>query len=248
MSDLTQTLPPPGPAPASAAARRGFAGYQVIYVYEAPVRLWHWVNALAILVLGVTGYFIGSPLPTMPGSASSHFLMGYIRFAHFSAGYILAVGFLFRFYWVFVGNAHAREIFYVPVWRPSWWAELWHEIRWYSFLARAPKKYAGHNPLARLVMFLAYTLTTAFMIVTGFALYSQGTGEGSWQDRAFGWVFTIWPNSQDVHTWHHLGLWVLTCFFIVHLYAAIREDIVSRQSIMSSIFSGERLFRDARDD
>ncbi len=33
-----------------------------VYVYEAPVRLWHWVNALAILVLMVTGYLIGSPL------------------------------------------------------------------------------------------------------------------------------------------------------------------------------------------
>ena len=38
-----------------------------VYVYEAPVRLWHWVNALAITVLAVTGYFIGKPLPKMPG-------------------------------------------------------------------------------------------------------------------------------------------------------------------------------------
>ena len=44
---------------------------QTIYVYEAPVRLWHWVNALAILVLCVTGYFIGSPLPSVPGEASN---------------------------------------------------------------------------------------------------------------------------------------------------------------------------------
>ena len=32
------------------------------YVYEAPVRLWHWINAACILVLAVTGYLIGSPL------------------------------------------------------------------------------------------------------------------------------------------------------------------------------------------
>ena len=63
-----------------------------IYVYEAPVRLWHWINALAMVVLAVTGYFIGKPLPTMPGEASDNFLMGYIRFAHFAAAYIFAVG------------------------------------------------------------------------------------------------------------------------------------------------------------
>jgi Ni/Fe-hydrogenase 1 B-type cytochrome subunit len=56
-----------------------------VYVYEAPVRLWHWVMAVAMLVLMATGYLIGSPLPSVEGEASEHFLLGYIRFAHFSA-------------------------------------------------------------------------------------------------------------------------------------------------------------------
>lgn len=216
----------------------------VVYVYEAPVRLWHWINAAAILVLGLTGYFIGSATPTMPGEASDNFLFGYIRFAHFSAGYVLAVGFLLRIYWAFVGNPHARQIFFVPVWRKSWWGEVLHEIRWYLFLAKTPKKYVGHNPLAQLTMFVMYTVTITFMIVTGFALYAQGAGNDSWQFQLFGWVFSIWPNSQDVHTWHHLGMWIIVTFAIVHIYAAIREDIMSRQSIISSMISGERQFRD----
>ncbi|MDP3325270.1 MAG: cytochrome b/b6 domain-containing protein, partial [Hydrogenophaga sp.] len=45
-----------------------------VYVYEAPVRLWHWINAASITVLALTGYFIGQPLPTMPGEASDHYL------------------------------------------------------------------------------------------------------------------------------------------------------------------------------
>lgn len=216
----------------------------VVYVYEAPVRLWHWVNATAILVLGVTGYFIGSATPTMPGEASDNFLFGYIRFAHFSAGYVLTVGFLLRIYWAFVGNPHAKQIFFVPVWRKDWWQEVLHEIRWYAFLTDKPKKYVGHNPLAQLTMFFMYTVTISFMIITGFALYSEGMGKDSWQYKLFGWVFSIWPNSQDVHTWHHLGLWVIVTFTIVHIYAAIREDIMSRQSIVSSMISGERQFRD----
>src|SRR5438876_1152031 len=62
---------------------------QAVYVYEGPVRLWHWVNALAIIVLALSGYFIGSPLPSLSGEASDHFLMGYVRFVHFAAGYVL---------------------------------------------------------------------------------------------------------------------------------------------------------------
>jgi Ni/Fe-hydrogenase 1 B-type cytochrome subunit len=57
-------------------------------------------------------------------------------------------------------------------------------------------------------------------------------------------VFSIFPNSQDVHTYHHLGMWALVCFTVAHIYAAVREDIMSRQSMISSMISGERQFRD----
>ena len=96
------------------AERRG-RQVRSIYVYEAPVRLWHWVNALAMVVLAVTGYFIGKPLPTLPGEASANYLMGYIRFAHFASAYIFAVGLVARAYWAVVGNHHARQIFKLPL-------------------------------------------------------------------------------------------------------------------------------------
>ncbi len=214
-----------------------------VYVYEAPVRLWHWVNALAMVVLAVTGYFIASPPPSVPGEASANFLMGYIRFAHFSAGQIMAVFFLLRIYWAFVGNVHARQIFHIPFWRGSFWSGVLHELRWYMFLEKDPKQYIGHNPLAQTMMFFVFSLTTAFMIVTGFALYAQGEGSASWLYALFGWVFALFPNSQDVHTFHHLGMWALVTFTIIHIYAAVREDIMSRQSMISSIVSGERQFR-----
>ncbi|MBR0985576.1 Ni/Fe-hydrogenase, b-type cytochrome subunit [Bradyrhizobium liaoningense] len=219
-------------------------GRPTVYVYEAPVRICHWVNAFSILVLMVTGYLIGTPLPTVAGEASDNFVMGYIRFAHFAAGQVLAVFFLTRILWAFVGNHHSRQIFYIPVHRKQFWKEVLHEIRWYAFLERQPKMYVGHNPLAQTAMFTGFTLFVAFMIVTGFALYSEGQGIDSWQHKLFGWVFAIWPNSQDVHTWHHLGMWALVTFVMVHIYAAIREDIMSRQSIISSMISGERQFRD----
>jgi len=215
-----------------------------VYVYEAPLRLWHWVNALSITVLAVTGYLIASPLPTLSGEPSAHYLMGTIRFMHFSAGYIFTVGFLFRIYWAFVGNRYARELFTLPVWRRSFWAGFWNETLWYLFLEKRPKKYVGHNPLAQFGMFWAIGVGSAFMIVTGFALYSEGEGAGSWQDRLFGWVIPLFGQSMDVHTWHHVGMWVIITFVIVHVYTAIREDIMSRQSMISTMVSGVRTFKD----
>lgn len=219
-----------------------------VYVYQAPLRIWHWVNALAIVTLCVSGYLIGMPLPTMPGEASDNFLMGYIRFAHFAAGYILIVGFAFRIYWAFVGNHHARQIFAPSVFRAAWWSGVWHEIKWYLFIAPEPRKYTGHNPLATLVMHVVLVWGTLFMIVTGLALYGEGAGMGSWQfDWFSNWVIPLFGQSQAVHSWHRLVMWLLVCFVIIHVYVAIREDIMSRQSLVSTMISGWRMFKDNRD-
>lgn len=219
-----------------------------VYVYEAPLRLWHWINALAILVLCLTGYFIGSPLPTMPGEASDNFLMGYIRFAHFAAAYIFAIGFLFRVYWAFVGNEHARQVFMPPVFNREWWDGVFHELKWYFFVSKEPRKYIGHNPLAVLAMHILFVWPVIFMIVTGMALYGEGTGYDSWQYVWFSsWVIPLFGQSQDVHTWHHVFMWVIICFIMSHIYVAIREDIMSRQSLVSTMISGWRTFKDSRD-
>jgi Ni/Fe-hydrogenase 1 B-type cytochrome subunit len=215
-----------------------------VYVYEAPVRLWHWINALSIVVLAVSGYFIGSPVPTQPGEASANFLMGYIRFAHFAAAYVLTVGFLARIYWAFVGNHHARELFSVPIFQVAYWREIGTMLKWYAFLSPRPNRYVGHNPLARFAMFFIFVFTVIFMIFTGFAMYGEGAQMGSWQQRWFGWVIPLFGQSQDVHTWHHVGMWVIVVFVILHIYAAVREDIMGRQSIISTMISGFRTFKD----
>ncbi len=237
--------------------RRGFFGTLVadatetttaaakVYVYESPLRLWHWVNALCIVLLCITGYLIAKPPPSVPGEASEHFVLGNIRMIHFAAGQVMAVAFLGRIFWAFAGNHHARQIFILPIWSAKWWSEVFHEIRWYAFVAKEPKKYIGHNPLAQIAMFLLLVLPMAFQILTGMALYAEGQGTDTWWFAAFGWVFGLFnDNSFAVHTYHHLGMWVIVVFTIVHIYAAIREDIMSRQSLISTMVSGWRYFKD----
>lgn len=216
-----------------------------IFVYEAPVRLWHWINVMALIVLAVTGYFIGSPPTSIVGEASDHFFFGYIRFIHFAAGYIFGIGMLFRLYWVFVGNYHAREIFYLPIFTPLFWRELVSMMKWYTFLRAYPNRYIGHNPVARISMFLGFVIPAYFMMITGFALYGEGAQAGHITHTLFTtWVIPLFGQSQDVHTWHHLGMWVMICFTILHVYAAIREDIMGRQSMISTMIGGYRLFKE----
>lgn len=218
-----------------------------VFVYEWPVRLWHWVNALAIMVLCLTGWFIGSPPPSMQIAEATHqFVFGYIRFAHFAAGMILTVGFFGRIYWACVGNHHAKQLFLIPLFNKHWWKEIFFEIRWYMFLEKEPQKYVGHNPLAQLAMFGFITLGSTFMIISGWALYSEGAGQGSFADKVAGWFLTLVGNSQAVHSLHHMGMWFILIFVIIHIYVAIREDIMSRQSMVSTMISGTRTFKDDR--
>jgi len=215
-----------------------------IYVYEAPVRLWHWTMVLCMIVLVITGIFIGTPFVNQPGHDVDMFFMGYIRFAHFCAGYLFAVGLAGRILWTFFGNEHSRQLFTPPIFKIQWWSEVMFELRWYFFLEDKPKKYSGHNPLALTMMFFVFFTCSLFMITSGFAMYSEGAGPGHWSQMVFGWVNPFLGGSANTHNLHRLTMWVLCCFIMVHIYAAIREDIMSRQSIVSAMISGRRTFKD----
>lgn len=220
-----------------------------VYVYPAPIRLWHWVNVAAILTLMVTGYLIASPPDSLTGSPSAHFRMGWIRYLHFAAAWIFAVGYGARVLWgLLFGNIWSREIFWIPFWRLSYWKDLLSEILVYAFVRKEGKIFIGHNALARAAIFFFFTLTGLFMIVTGFALYSDGTGIDSWEGRLFGWVMPLLGGNLSTHFLHHWGLWVMILFTMIHVYTVTREDITSRQSLVSTMVNGYRVIRDEEPD
>ena len=217
-----------------------------VYVWQVPVRIWHWLMAVCMVVLGITGYLIGSPPPSIGGEASNHFMFGYIRFAHFAAAYLFAVSFVLRLIWVFVGNRFAREIFLVPLkmFDPAWWGGMIDQTMYYLFLKRDARPWQGHNPLAMAAMFFMFVLGTVFMILTGFALYGEGTGMGSWAHTLFSsWVLPLFGYSMNVHTLHHLGMWYLAVFTIAHVYMVFREDICSGETVISTMINGWRVVK-----
>jgi Ni/Fe-hydrogenase 1 B-type cytochrome subunit len=218
-----------------------------VYVWEAPVRVWHWLMALAMVVLAVTGYLIGSPPESVGGEASDHFLFGYIRFAHFAAAYVFAIMFVLRVYWAFRGNRFSRELFAVPLnlFNAKWWDDLIDQTKYYLFLKRRARPWQGHNPLAAAGMFFMYVLGALFMICTGFAMYGEAQGMQSMTYALFtSWVMPLFGYSQNVHTLHHLCMWYLIVFTLIHLYMVIREDSFASETIISSMISGWRVSKE----
>jgi len=215
-----------------------------VYVWEAPVRLWHWVMMVAMFVLMATGFLIGAPPPSVGGEAYDTFWFGYIRFAHFAAGYIFAVFFVLRVYWAIVGNKYAREIFIVPfsLLTAKFWKGLISDVLFYLYMKKEPGSYEGHNPLAALAMFFMYVLGTIWMILSGFALYGEGTGMGTWQHTLFtAWLQPLVGDSQQLHTYHRLGMWYLIIFSMAHMYMVVRQDVFTKETIISTMVNGWRV-------
>jgi Ni/Fe-hydrogenase 1 B-type cytochrome subunit len=215
-----------------------------VYIYETLLRIWHWLTAACIVTLAVTGYLIGHPLPSMPGEASDYYVTGTIRTVHFSAAYIMTAALLGRVYGALSGNPQARHLFYLPLANKEWWKGVYFELRWYMFLEKIPRAHLGHNPLAQLAMVSIFLTLQVAMIISGFAMYAEAKGWGSWQHALFGWVITLVGNSDWLHVLHHLGMWGMVCFVILHVYSATRDDILSNTPLISTMINGYRTFKD----
>lgn len=247
MTDTTQSPTPSTSAQSldvfSSSSKEEQQSQIAIYVYQSPIRAWHWLNMFCIIVLCVSGYFIGSPPPTLSGEASDHYLMGYTRFAHFAAGQIMVYLFLGRIFFAFTGNKYAKELFLLPVHSQEWRNGFLEQIKWYCFANNQAPQFVGHNPVAQCIMFFGFVLPAIFMIVSGLALYAEGLGMGHWLYNVTDFMLLFFDGTMAIHTYHHLGMWVIICFIMLHLYAAFREELVSRQSMISTMISGWRMFK-----
>jgi Ni/Fe-hydrogenase 1 B-type cytochrome subunit len=214
-----------------------------VYVYEAPVRIWHWVMMLSMIFLAVSGYLIGAPLPAIGGEPYNTYFFAWIRIVHFVAAWVFIIAFVVRIYWAFVGNHHAHSIFLPPFFSGAWWRGMFSQGKYYLFLKKESDLWVGHNPLAQAAMFFMFTLGTIFIIVTGLALYAQQWGWGLLPMQLMGWVFVLFGDAQMVRTLHHLAMWYLVIFAMFHVYMVFREDVMSGESVVGTMISGLRLFK-----
>jgi Ni/Fe-hydrogenase 1 B-type cytochrome subunit len=203
-----------------------------VKVWELPVRLTHWVIFFAVVVLAVTGYYIGRPF--MSTGSDPQFLMGKMRVVHFVAAWIFSIAVVARIVWAFLGNHWARWRQFVPIDRHRrYWAR--ETFKFYTFIRREPPPAVGHNPLAGLTYLVVY-LMFLFQIVSGFGLLSISEQSG-WQWWISGWIFSV-ASPQVIRLGHHLVMWLTIGFLIHHLFSALLVDMEERSGLVSSIITG----------
>jgi Ni/Fe-hydrogenase 1 B-type cytochrome subunit len=211
-----------------------------IYVWELPVRIYHWINVLVLLILVVTGFYIANPLAIMTQKdVSQLYTMGWFRYLHFAAAYLFFFNFMARIYWGFVGNKYASWRQFIPI-SKQFVSEMWTVIKMDILLLKGSLKdrqhlSVGHNALAGMTYFLTFIM---FLVqcLTGFGLYASMSDW--WFPNLFSWVPAMLGGDILTRQIHHWVMWFFILFAFIHVYLVFYHDYVEGRGEISSMGGG----------
>ncbi|MDE7172983.1 MAG: Ni/Fe-hydrogenase, b-type cytochrome subunit, partial [Helicobacter sp.] len=135
-------------------------------------RILHWVRALSIFALILTGFYLGYPfLAPEPGVQ----LYALARSWHIIIGFVLIGATLFRFYLFFFSRGCGEERKSLPdALNVSKWIAI---LKTYLLLGTHPKQNGAYNPL-QLVTYTLLMILIVVMSVTGIVLYMHVYHDG----------------------------------------------------------------------
>ena len=222
--------------------------FKRVLVWELPVRIFHWINVLAILTLTITGFIIANPPAILSNTEAVNLqTFGFVRYLHFSAAYIFFFNMLMRLYWSFIGNQFAH-------WKAFWpfskkmWNNFIHVLKIDILLFNEDEENLsnisiGHNSVAA-VSYILLFLLAIIQVITGFGLFADSTTW--WLPKLFDWVLPLFGGDFMVRTIHHITMWGFIFFSIVHVYLVFYHDWLEGRGEVSSIFGGYKFVRRKR--
>jgi Ni/Fe-hydrogenase 1 B-type cytochrome subunit len=219
--------------------------YKRAYVWQLPVRIFHWANAIAITALIITGLLIAHPPAIISvKEASEQFWFGYIRKIHFMSAYVMVAVLIMRVYWAFKGNKFASWKVFFPFDKKGF-AGIWHSIKIDIFLLNETNFnekniHTGHNNIAAISYLIMFILAIV-MIFTGFGLYAANA---TWFfPKIFAWVPEFLGGDMNTRVLHHLTMWGFILFSIIHVYLVLFHDWLEGRGESSAMVSGYKFVR-----
>ena len=218
------------------------------YIWELPVRIFHWVNALTLVVLAVTGFIIANPPAILSVEDPTQiYWFGWVRFIHFVASFIFTASILMRFYWAFVGNQFSTWKAYWPFTKEGI-HNFMHVMKVDVFLGQDDEHNLsnisiGHNIVAA-TAYIFFFFLFLIMIFTGFGLYAP-TSEW-WFPQLFAWVPSFLGGDFNTRMIHHVTMWLIILVTVIHIYLVMYHEWLEGRGEVSSMFSGYKFVRAER--
>ena len=215
--------PPPPPA------------HRIAYRHRLPTRLWHWVNALTVFVMLMSGLMIFNAHPRLywgkyganfdhpwlhfvgriPGWATipSTYNLAAARRWHLAFAWLLVIG-LILFLLTSLINRHAQRDL-VPRPEEVKPSHVWHDIREHARL-RFPTGDAAlrYNILQKLSYVAVIFVLLPMMMLTGLAMSPA-------MDAAWPWLLDLLGGRQSARSIHFISAMLLLAFIIVHLVMVV---------------------------
>jgi len=179
-------------------------------VWDWPLRLWHWLFAIAVLGAWISGQWGGFDWREW-----------HLWFGQSALGLLI-----FRLLWGVVGPRHARFAQFLP--RP---ARLW------AYLKTLPERNApesvGHSPLGALAV-MTLLIVLGAQITSGLFVSDDILYDGPWfvavsEDTA-DWASTI----------HHRLAWPVGVLITLHLTAILFYRLFKRQRLTRAMITGRK--------
>lgn len=233
-------------------------------VWDRSQRIFHWINALAVLTLIGIGIVILNAdalgIPDDPG-------MVLLKTTHVYAGYVFVINLAWRLLWGFIGGPFARWCALLPC-GPGFRRQLVGFVR--GFVSGHPPTYLGHNPVARIFLSMLLVLLlvqgATGLILAGTDVYMP----------PFGGMFAEWvaadthdaelvrpytPETVNADAYasmrafrspivaiHEYGFFVLLAMIAIHVAAAVIIEVREGGTIVSAMFTGRKILHQTPED
>ena len=205
------------------------------FVYSSANRILHWIRALVITGLIITGFYIADPFLTSDGSTDKLLYAEWSQW-HFILGFILLTSGLLRIYLFFFGKDSEGELRSMKdvLSVKSWFVQL----KSYFFIGELRKK-GLYGPL----QFMTYTAIMILVVVasvTGLILYvhvyHSGIGGMLYEPMR---ALEAWMGGlATVRYIHHITTWGYLIFIPIHIYLVIWSAIRFKHGAMDVMFTG----------
>jgi thiosulfate reductase cytochrome b subunit len=209
-----------GPQPEKEVVAAGPApemktGARAVYEHPLPVRICHWLNTVALVVMSMSGLqiFMAFPSfgPKIPQNNLIHKMPSWLTLGGWLGG---ALPWHFTFAWIYVTSGivyvgyqaisgNFRQMLFVPRDIPG----VWPMVRHYFLFGPRPVPTEAYNPLQK----IAYTSAIfigAFSLVTGMVLFNP---------VQFSFLTRLMGGFHRARIWHFASLGMLAFFIFGHL-------------------------------
>jgi Ni/Fe-hydrogenase 1 B-type cytochrome subunit len=208
------------------------ATYEKHHCWSVLLRLFHWMFALSIIFLVVTGFYINNPWTNTFIEGSASFPMATMRYIHYIAAYVLSSAVLIRLFLYIFGNAQERIWDILPVTKRNL-NNLKVTFLRYSYISDKHDERLGHNLLAGLLYSLNFIIALLMIFSGFFMLFPETAFWAKWGVMFFG-------SQQSARFLHHLAMWWFLIFPVIHIYFSIWNDCAEPDGLISSIFTGAK--------